>query len=198
MPKKKSAKIDLKDAIIIGMLEKKANDITVLDLRKLKTSMADYFIVCHGNSDKQVSAIADSVEEQTKKLAGERAWHVEGSELNEWVLLDYFDIVVHVFIDEKRAFYGIEDLWSDAKITIIKDEKDHKIGSASNKDEPAAKPIKAKAKSAKKETTAAPKAKAKVKVKAVSKEASAAPKAKAKAKKPAAKTAKTPAKTAKK
>jgi ribosome-associated protein len=62
MPKKKSAKIDLKDAIIIGMLEKKANDITVLDLRKLKTSMADYFIVCHGNSDKQVSAIADSVE----------------------------------------------------------------------------------------------------------------------------------------
>jgi len=196
MPKKKSAKIDLKDAIIIGMLEKKANDITVLDLRKLKTSMADYFIVCHGNSDKQVSAIADSVEEQTKKLAGERAWHVEGSELNEWVLLDYFDIVVHVFIDEKRAFYGIEDLWSDAEITIIKDEKDHKIGSASNKDEPAAKPVKAKAKSAKKETTAAPKVK--VKVKAVSKETSAAPKAKAKAKKPAVKTAKTPAKTAKK
>jgi ribosome-associated protein len=109
-------------------------------------------------------------------------------------LLDYFDIVVHVFIDEKRAFYGIEDLWSDAEITIIKDEKDHKIGSASNKDEPAAKPVKAKAKSAKKETTAAPK----VKVKAVSKETSAAPKAKAKAKKPAAKTAKTPTKTAKK
>ena len=134
MPKKKSAKIDLKDAIIIGMLEKKANDITVLDLRKLKTSMADYFIVCHGNSDKQVSAIADSVEEQTKKLAGERAWHVEGSELNEWVLLDYFDIVVHVFIDEKRAFYGIEDLWSDAEITIIKDEKDHKIKCQIKKD----------------------------------------------------------------
>jgi ribosome-associated protein len=181
MPKKKSAKIDLKDAIIIGMLEKKANDITVLDLRKLKTSMADYFIVCHGNSDKQVSAIADSVEEQTKKLAGERAWHVEGSELNEWVLLDYFDIVVHVFMDEKRGFYGIEDLWSDADITVIKDEKDLKLNSSSAEDEPAAKPAKAKAKA-----------------KSAAKETSAAPKAKAKAKKPAAKTAKTPVKSAKK
>ena len=181
MPKKKSAKIDLKDAIIIGMLEKKANDITVLDLRKLKTSMADYFIVCHGNSDKQVSAIADSVEEQTKKLAGERAWHVEGSELNEWVLLDYFDIVVHVFMDEKRGFYGIEDLWSDADITVIKDERDLKLNSASGNDEPVAKPAKAKAKA-----------------KSASKAAPAAPKAKAKAKKPAAKTAKAPAKSAKK
>ena len=181
MPKKKSAKIDLKDAIIIGMLEKKANDITVLDLRKLKTSMADYFIVCHGNSDKQVSAIADSVEEQTKKLAGERAWHVEGSELNEWVLLDYFDIVVHVFMDEKRGFYGIEDLWSDADITVIKDERDLKLNSASGNDEPVAKPAKAKAKA-----------------KSASKAATAAPKAKAKAKTPAAKTAKTPAKSAKK
>ena len=180
MPKKKSAKIDLKDAIIIGMLEKKANDITVLDLRKLKTSMADYFIVCHGNSDKQVSAIADSVEEQTKKLAGERAWHVEGSELNEWVLLDYFDIVVHVFMDEKRGFYGIEDLWSDADITVIKDERDLKLNAASD-DEPIAKPAKAKAKA-----------------KSASKAATAAPKAKAKAKKPAAKTAKAPAKSAKK
>ena len=181
MPKKKSAKIDLKDAIIIGMLEKKANDITVLDLRKLKTSMADYFIVCHGNSDKQVSAIADSVEEQTKKLAGERAWHVEGSELNEWVLLDYFDIVVHVFMDEKRGFYGIEDLWSDADITVIKDERDLKLNSASGNDEPVAKPAKAKAKA-----------------KSASKAATAAPKAKAKAKTPAAKTAKAPAKSAKK
>jgi ribosome-associated protein len=182
MPKKKSAKIDLKDAIIIGMLEKKANDITVLDLRKLKTSMADYFIVCHGNSDKQVSAIADSVEEQTKKLAGERAWHVEGSELNEWVLLDYFDIVVHIFMDEKREFYGIEDLWSDADISIIKDEKDLKLNAASDEDEPEAKPVKAKAK-------------AKTASKAAT---SAEPKAKAKAKTSAEKKAKAPAKSAKK
>lgn len=122
MPKKKSAKIDLKDAVIAGMLEKKANKITVLDLRKLKTAMADYFIVCHGNSDKQVSAIADSVDEQAKKLAGERAWHIEGAELSEWILMDYFDVVVHIFREDKRDFYGIEELWSDAEITHISDK----------------------------------------------------------------------------
>ena len=181
MPKKKSAKIDLKAAIVIGMLEKKANDIAVLDLRNLKTSMADYFIVCHGSSDKQVKAIADSVEEQTKKLVGERAWHVEGAELNEWVLLDYFDIVVHVFMDDKREFYGIEDLWSDAEVTMIKEEKDLKLETESADDAPAMKPAKAKAKA-----------------KTASKSTSAEPKAKAKAKTAASKSAKTPAKSKKK
>lgn len=122
MPKKKTAKTDLKAAIIAGMLDKKAHKITVLDLRKLKTSMADYFIVCHGNSDKQVSAIADSVEEQALKLAGEKPWHVEGAELSEWILMDYFDIVVHIFRDEKRDFYGIEELWSDAEITHVSEK----------------------------------------------------------------------------
>lgn len=121
MPKKKIAKIDLKDAIVKGMLEKKANDVTVLDLRKLKTSMADYFVVCHATSDKQVVAIADSVEDTVRKETGEKPWHVEGRELAEWVLLDYFDIVVHVFKEEKREFYGIEELWSDAEITKVAD-----------------------------------------------------------------------------
>lgn len=122
MPKKKTAKTDLKAAIIAGMLDKKAHKITVLDLRKLKTSMADYFIVCHGNSDKQVSAIADSVEEQALKQAGEKPWHVEGAELSEWILMDYFDIVVHIFRDEKRDFYGIEELWSDAEISHVSEK----------------------------------------------------------------------------
>ncbi|MEZ4804607.1 MAG: ribosome silencing factor [Bacteroidia bacterium] len=119
MPKKKTAKTDLKDAILAGMLDKKANSIKVLDLRKLKTSMADYFIVCHGNSDKQVNAIAHSVEEFAKKNADERPWHVEGAELSEWILIDYFDIVVHIFQEDKRDFYGIEELWSDAEIKEI-------------------------------------------------------------------------------
>jgi ribosome-associated protein len=122
MPKKKIAKIDLKDAIVNGMLEKKANDITVLDLRKLKTSMADFFIICHATSDKQVVAIADSVEETVRKTAGEKPWHVEGRELSEWILLDYFDIVVHVFKKDMRDFYGIEELWSDADITRIEEK----------------------------------------------------------------------------
>jgi ribosome-associated protein len=122
MPKKKIAKIDLKDAIVNGMLEKKANDITVLDLRKLKTSMADFFIICHATSDKQVVAIADSVEETVRKTAGEKPWHVEGRELSEWILLDYFDIVVHVFKKDMRDFYGIEELWSDADITKVEEK----------------------------------------------------------------------------
>ncbi len=122
MPKKKIAKIDLKDAIVNGMLEKKANDITVLDLRKLKTSMADFFVICHATSDKQVVAIADSVEETVRKTAGEKPWHVEGRELSEWILLDYFDIVVHVFKKDMRDFYGIEELWSDAEITHIEEK----------------------------------------------------------------------------
>jgi len=119
MPKKKIAKIDLKDAIIKGMQEKKANKITVLDLRKLKVSMADYFIICHGNSDKQVSAIAHSIEEEVRKHVGEKPWHIEGTETNEWVLMDYIDMVVHIFQEEKRAFYGIEELWGDADITEV-------------------------------------------------------------------------------
>ncbi len=121
MPKKKIAKIDLKDAIVNGMQEKKGHKITILDLRKLKSAMADYFVICHANSDKQVNAIADSVEEIVRKQTGEKPWHVEGSEQSEWILLDYFDVVVHVFKEEKREFYGIEELWGDAEITIIPD-----------------------------------------------------------------------------
>lgn len=121
MPKKKIAKIDLKDAIVNGMLEKKGNKITVMDLRKLKTSMADFFIVCHATSDKQVVAIADSIEEITRKSTGERPWHIEGREMAEWILLDYFDVVAHVFKEDMRDYYGIEELWSDAEITHIAD-----------------------------------------------------------------------------
>jgi len=122
MAKKKIANIDLKDAIVNGMLEKKANDITILDLKSLQTSMADYFVICHGNSDKQVNAIADSVEDTVRKQTGEKPWHIEGAELGEWILIDYFDVVVHIFKDEKRAFYGIEELWSDAVVTRIDDQ----------------------------------------------------------------------------
>jgi ribosome-associated protein len=122
MPKKKIiSKVDLNDAIIKGMQEKKGNQIKVLDLRKLKSSMADYFIICHASSDKQVSAIADSVEEFSRKLAGEKPLHIEGIESAEWILMDYFDVVVHIFLEEKREFYAIEELWGDAEITIIKD-----------------------------------------------------------------------------
>lgn len=106
-------------AIVAGMEEKKAHEIVVLDLRNLKAAPADYFVICHGDSNKQTDAIAQSVDETVKKLLGEDPWHTEGTTNAEWVLLDYINVVVHVFQKEKRGFYGIEDLWADAEITII-------------------------------------------------------------------------------
>src|SRR6478736_449705 len=120
MAKKRAVTISLADAVIKGMQEKKAHNITLLDLRKLKSAVADYFVVCHGNSDRQVEAIAGSVEDEVRKLTGEKPWHMEGMERAEWVLIDYINVVVHIFTEEKRHFYGIEELWGDAEITEYK------------------------------------------------------------------------------
>lgn len=106
-------------AIVAGMEEKKAHEIVVMDLRNLKSAPADYFVICHGDSTKQADAIAQSVDETVKKVIGENPWHAEGAANAEWVLLDYINVVVHVFQKEKRGFYGIEDLWADAVTTHI-------------------------------------------------------------------------------
>ncbi len=102
-------------------LTKKAKEVAILDLRKL-TSMTDYFVVCTGDSETHVKAIADAImagmEEQ-----GERAWHTEGVHNLQWVLLDYVDVVVHVFHRDARAFYGLEKLWGDAKIQKVVDDE---------------------------------------------------------------------------
>jgi ribosome-associated protein len=94
-------------------LDKKAEDLVVLDLRKL-SDVTDHFVICHGNSDRQVLAIADSIEERLRRGLGVRPAHVEGRRLAEWVLMDYIDFVVHVFVEERRNFYRIERLWGDA------------------------------------------------------------------------------------
>jgi ribosome-associated protein len=101
-------------------LTKKAHAVTILDLRKL-TDMADFFIVCSADSDVQVKAIADAVVDETEKL-GIFAWHREGLSQRQWVLLDYVDVVVHIFHKEARKYYGLEKLWGDAKIEIVTDE----------------------------------------------------------------------------
>lgn len=106
----------LAEVAVVGMQEKKGLDIVALDMRKLKSSVADYFVICHANSDRQVEAIADSVEEEVRKTLGEKPLHREGAERAEWILLDYVNVVVHIFQAEKRAFYGIEELWGDAAI----------------------------------------------------------------------------------
>jgi ribosome-associated protein len=98
-----------------GMYEKKAEDIRILDMRDVRGASADFFVISHAESDKQVEAIANSAEEETIKVFSEKPWHREGFENLEWVLLDYIDVVAHVFQREKREFYAVEELWGDAK-----------------------------------------------------------------------------------
>jgi len=107
----------LSEIAVHGIQEKKGNDIVRLDLRKLNSSVSDYFVVCNADSSTQVKAIADSVEEEIFKATQTNPWRKEGFETAEWIILDYFDIVVHIFKTEKRDFYGIEDLWGDAQAT---------------------------------------------------------------------------------
>ena len=104
----------LSQLVVHGMQEKKAVDIVVLDLRDVKNAVTDYFVICSGNSDTQVDAITNSIEEQVYKSLGEDPWHKEGKVNREWILLDYVDVVAHVFKKDRRSFYALEDLWGDA------------------------------------------------------------------------------------
>ena len=101
-------------------LTKKAREVVLMDLRKL-TDVADFFVICSGDSDVQVKAIADAITDGTEYL-GVEAWHREGLTHRQWVLLDYVDVVVHVFHNEARRFYGLEKLWGDAKMETIGDK----------------------------------------------------------------------------
>jgi ribosome-associated protein len=110
----------LSELAIHGIQEKKGNDIVRLDLRNLKSSVSDYFVICHADSGTQFKAIANSIEDEIFKATGQDPWRKEGLEHAEWILLDYVDIVVHIFKTEKREFYGVEDLWGDAEIKYYK------------------------------------------------------------------------------
>ncbi|MBG8552784.1 MULTISPECIES: ribosome silencing factor [Hymenobacter] len=112
----------LADVVVRGMQEKKASDIVVLDLKELKNAVADYFVICSASSDTQIEAIARSIEEEVEKLTGQSPWQTEGRTNREWVLLDYVDVVVHVFLRDRRQFYALEDLWGDAEITHVAEE----------------------------------------------------------------------------
>ena len=101
-------------------LTKKADDVLILDLRKL-TDMTDFFVVCSADSDVQVKAVADEIMEGTDRLNAP-AWHYEGLTERQWILLDYVDVVVHIFHKEARKFYSLEKLWGDAKIEKIADK----------------------------------------------------------------------------
>ncbi len=111
----------LKDLVVKGMLEKKAGEIRVLDLREVKNAIADYFIICSGSSDTQIEAIADSLEDEVYKEIGQHPWQKEGRLIKEWILVDYVDVVAHVFNKSKREFYSLENLWGDAEITAVEE-----------------------------------------------------------------------------
>ena len=110
----------LSELAIHGMQEKKGNELVRLDLRNINSSVADYFVVCHADSTTQVKAIANSVEDEIYKALQIEPWRKEGLEYGEWILLDYVDVVIHVFRTDKREFYGVEDLWGDAEIQSYK------------------------------------------------------------------------------
>ncbi len=109
----------LLQTIVEGMQEKKANNITILDLQKIENSFCNFFVICEADSKPQLQAITDSVEEFTQKKMNIRPHHIEGVQNAEWILLDYLTIVVHIFRSDRRSFYKLEELWADAKIQHI-------------------------------------------------------------------------------
>ena len=112
----------LSQAIVLGMQEKKGDDIVVMDLRKVKNAVADFFVICSGGSDKQLEAIADSINEIVEKMMAQSPWHIEGKNNKEWMLIDYIDVVAHLFKKDQRTYYSLERLWGDAVITEIEDQ----------------------------------------------------------------------------
>lgn len=109
----------LVDTIVDGIQDVKGKDIVVLDLTELPNSVTNYFILCTGESNTQVEGIQNAVVRKTREVLQEKPWHKEGLNNSEWILLDYVNVVVHIFYKDVRSFYNLEDLWADAKRTDI-------------------------------------------------------------------------------
>ncbi len=119
---KQSNSEKLTQSIVHGIQGKKGQDIISMNLSNLTNSVSNYFVVCHGNTKVQVEAIADAVEENVRNKIGDKPWHKEGFENAEWILLDYVDVVVHIFQESSRTFYNLEKLWADAEIKEYESE----------------------------------------------------------------------------
>lgn len=112
---------DLTELVVKGMTEKKGLDIAILDLRKVKNSITDFFVICSGTSDTQIDALANSVEDEVYKISKTEPWQKEGKANGEWILIDYVDVVAHIFNKERRKHYDLEELWGDAEVTYLED-----------------------------------------------------------------------------
>ncbi|WP_298555038.1 ribosome silencing factor [uncultured Algibacter sp.] len=119
MAKEKKSADQLISVIISGIEDVKGKEINILDLREIENTVCDYFIICEGTSNTQVNAIVNSIQKTVSKTLKDNPWHTEGAENSEWVLIDYVNVVVHVFQKHIREYYDIESLWGDAKTTVI-------------------------------------------------------------------------------
>nr|WP_320118241.1 ribosome silencing factor [uncultured Marinifilum sp.] len=124
MTKKQEYKSEeLVEAIIEGLQENKAEDIVKIDLRNIDSSVCKYFVICNGTSSTHVAGLTDSVEDYVREQINEKVWKKEGLQNAQWILLDYADVVVHIFQKEYRDFYRLESLWADAPIIRVEDEQ---------------------------------------------------------------------------
>jgi len=119
MQKRKASADELIALILQGIEEVKGLEINLLDLREIENTVCDYFVICNGTSNTHVNAIVNSIQKTVSKGIKDKPWHVEGSDNAEWVLLDYVNVVVHVFQKHIRDFYDIEGLWGDARVTLV-------------------------------------------------------------------------------
>jgi ribosome-associated protein len=119
MQKGKSSADELISLILHGIEEVKGVEINILDLRDLDNTVCDYFVICNGTSNTHVKAIVNSIQKTVSKAIHDKPWHVEGSDNAEWVLIDYVNVVVHVFQKQARELYDIEGLWGDARVTLV-------------------------------------------------------------------------------
>ncbi len=115
---KQKVQIDNLIATILKAIDEiKGVDTQLLDLREIENTVCDYFIICTGTSNTHVNAISGAIQKKVSKALKDKPWHIEGEENSEWVLMDYINVVVHIFQKETRSYYDIESLWGDAKTT---------------------------------------------------------------------------------
>lgn len=112
---------ELVKAVIEGIQERKGKNITVLDMRSIENMISEYFVICEGDSNIHVDAVSDSIEDFVRKDVGEKPFHIEGQQNAEWILLDYMNVVVHVFQKPIRSYYSLEELWADAERTDVEE-----------------------------------------------------------------------------
>ena len=125
MQKTKVSADDLIALVIAGIEEVKGIEINLLDLRDIENTVCDYFVICNGTSNTHVNAIVSSIQKTVSKSSKDKPWHIEGADNAEWVLMDYVNVVVHVFQKHAREFYDIEGLWGDAKVTLVESDYNH-------------------------------------------------------------------------